>query len=204
MDKDLYEITCKNKNVFTCKTVIMATTIESVMKLLLNTSLYQQIQGQPFLRIYGKFSKESIPIMKEACSITTVVPGPIHKIIPMDKEKGIYMIAYTDNKDAKLLDKYKKNTKKNRDILCRLLETALDIPVKALELDDMIDFYWETGTHYYKPLKPGYKNRKEYIYDAQHPAENVRVIGEMISLKQGWVEGSLESVEAILHENWCK
>jgi len=203
-NNDLFEITCKNKHVFTCKTVIMATTIESVMKLLPNTSLYQQIQGQPFLRIYGKFSKESIPIMKEACSITTVVPGPIHKLIPMDKEKGVYMIAYTDNRDAKLLEKYKKNTKKNRDVLCRLLETALDIPEKTLELDDMIDFYWETGTHYFKPLKLGYKNRKEYIYDAQHPAENIRVVGEMISMKQGWVEGALESVEAILDENWCK
>jgi len=191
---------------YTCKHVVLATTIESVMKLLHNKELYQQIQGQHFLRIYGKFSKESNTIMKEKCQTVTIVPGPIHKIIPMNKEKGVYMIAYTDNKGAKTLEKYRRNTVKNRETLCRLLEIALDIPANTLILDDMVDFYWDVGTHYYKPLKPvfhsTFPNRKDFIYEAQHPSDHVRVVGEMISLKQGWVEGALESVEAIITENF--
>jgi hypothetical protein len=180
----------------------MATTIDSVMKLLDNKFIYSQIKGQHFLRIYGKFSKDSIPIMEEKCGTTTVVPGPIHKIIPMNTEKGIYMIAYTDNHGAKFLDQYKSNTVKNRNKLCRLLEEALDIPKNSLELEDIVDFYWTIGTHYYTPLRGDFKNRKDFCNHAQRPAENICVVGEMVSMKQGWVEGALESVENVIRENW--
>ena len=197
-----YELICDKNTSFLCNKLIMATTIYSVMKLLDNKFMYKQIKGQHFLRIYGKFSKESIPIMKEKCSITTVVPGPIHKIIPMNTEKGIYMITYTDNDGAKLLHKYKSNTVKNRAIMCKLLEEALDIRKDSLELEDMVDFYWDVGTHYYTPVHGNFKNRKDFCNHAQSPSENLRVVGEMISMKQGWVEGALESVENVINNKW--
>jgi hypothetical protein len=193
-----YEVLCSNNKKYFSNKVILATTIESVKKLLPKMKIYNQIKGQHFLRVYGKFSNHSLEIMKEKCSKTTIVPGIIHRVIPINKEKGIYMIAYTDNKDAKRLSKYHKNTIKNRNILCRLLERALDIPKNMLQLDDMINFYWHIGTHYYKPLKGNYKNRREFCYIAQRPDKNIRVIGEMISMKQGWTEGALESVESVI------
>lgn len=199
-----YEIVCDPNSTFLCKRIILATTIESVRKLLLDKQIYKQIKGQPFLRMYGKFSKESIPIMAKYCKMTTVVPGPLHKIIPINSEKGIYMIVYTDNKDAEILKKHKENTSKNREVLCRLLEIALEITSNSLELEDMVDFYWDVGTHYYTPLKGGYKNRKEFCYYAQKPEENIRVVGEMISMKQGWAEGALESVESVIDKTWIK
>lgn len=194
-----------NNHQFSCKKIIMATTIESIIKLLPQKApLYNQIKGQPFLRIYGKFSKPSIKIMKEKCEKTTIVPGPIHKIIPINPDKGIYMIAYTDNNAAKKLEKHKENTKKNRELICEILELALDIPKNTLELEDMIDFYWDVGTHYYLPLKGDFKNRKDYCSFAQKPDENMRIVGELISMNQGWVEGALESVENIINEEWIK
>jgi hypothetical protein len=196
---DHYEIVTPNHR-FLSKNVIIATTIESVKKLLPGKSMYNQIRGQHFLRMYGKFSHSSIEIMKEKCSKTTVVPGPIHKIIPMNADKGIYMIVYTDNKGATTLEKYKENTMRNRDILCRLLEIALDIPENKLELVDMVDFYWDVGTHYYSTIKGEYNNRREFIRDAQRPRRNMYVVGELISMKQGWVEGALESVEQVFEE----
>ena len=33
----------------------------------------------------------------------TIVMGPLQKIIPMDPNKGIYMIAYSDNKNSLFL-----------------------------------------------------------------------------------------------------
>jgi len=185
------------KEKYLTKQLIIATTIESVRKLLPNKPIFNQIKSQPFLRIYGKFSNSSIGIMKEKCLKTTVIPGPLHKIIPMNTDAGIYMIAYSDNKGAITLEKYKENTSKNRNVLSRLLETALDIPSNTLVLEDMIDFYWDAGTHYYTPMKGNYKNRKEFCKIAQNPEENIMVVGEMISMKQGWVEGALESVESI-------
>jgi len=35
------------------------------------------------------------------------------------------------------------------------------------------------------------------IHKAQHPDENLWVIGECVALKQGWVEGALTSVDKI-------
>jgi hypothetical protein len=196
------QVICENGKSFDSNTIILATTVDSVRQLIPGSkskqSLYQQIHGQPFLRIYGQFSKDSIPIMKRICPMTTVVPGPLHKIIPMNPDKGVYMIAYTDNKDSKILDKYSENTAENRDVLCRLLEIAFDLETGCLSLLDMKDFYWPIGTHYYAPLKGNDQDRVVFIKNAQRPLPCIFIIGEMISLNQGWVEGALESVENIL------
>jgi hypothetical protein len=184
----------------------MATTIDSVQKLLpgakLTNSIYQQICGQTFIRIYGQFSKDSIPIMKTYVSKTTVVPGPIHKIIPMNPNDGIYMIVYSDNSAADVLNKFSKNTQRNRNVLSRLIERSLGIPGVILTLTDIVSYYWPIGTHYYKPLSNSYKNRKEFIHTAQHPMSNILVVGEMISTHQGWVEGALESVDKTVNQKW--
>ena len=136
--------------------------------------------------------------MKNYVKHYTIVPGPLQKIIPMDTEKGVYMIAYTDNKDSKTVDRYSENTEKNRDVLCRLLELAFDAEPGSLHLSDMKDFFWPIGTHYYSPLNGNDQDRIDFIEKAQRPMAGVFVIGEMISLNQGWVEGALESVEKIL------
>jgi hypothetical protein len=200
VSENQYTIVCNNKQNFECKKVIVATEINGIQKLLPEYRIYNQVKSQPFLRIYGKFSKESARIMEEKCGQTTIVPGPIHKIIPMDIEKGIYMIAYTDNDGAKILERYKSNTVKNRNILCRELEAALNIPDDSLELDDMVDFYWDVGTHYYSPMKGTFKNRKDFCKHLQRPTNDILVVGEAVSMKQGWVEGALESVENIIRE----
>jgi len=200
---NIYKITCENERSFESGKLIMATTVDSVKKLLPGPkTLYRNIHAQPFLRIYGKFSKASIAVMQQFCPQTTVVSGPLHKIIPMNVEKGIYMIAYTDNKHAKALNKYSENTESNRKILCKLLEKAFGIPHDQLSLLAIRFFYWTDGTHYCTPLPEEYKNRKEFIKDAQHPFNTALVVGEMISLKQGWVEGALESVEFTVSEKW--
>jgi len=43
-----------------------------------------------------------------------------------------------------------------------------------------------------------YKSRNQFIKEAQNPAENILVVGEVVSRKQGWTEGALESVNNIL------
>ena len=82
------------------------------------------------------------------------------------------------------------------------MEVALGLDENVLELEDMIDFYWDIGTHYYTPIKGGFKNRKDFCDHAQCPYENMRIVGEMISMKQGWTEGALESVENVIDRSW--
>lgn len=202
----LFQIKTANGTLYHCNKVIVATTITGIQKLVpgadKKTSLYQQIHGQIFLRLYAKFNKESAEIMKKYVTSYTIVPGPLQKIIPMDANKGVYMIAYSDNYNALIQKNYLKNTPDNRDLYCDLIEESLGIPKGQLKITAIKDFYWPIGTHYYEPLKDPFKTRNEFVYKAQHPEKGMLVVGEVVSRDQGWTEGALESVKAVLDEKW--
>jgi hypothetical protein len=112
------------------------------------------------------------------------------------------MIAYSDNASATTLKKYLENTPTNREQLCRLIEKAVGIPNKSLDLLAIKDYYWPTGTHYYTPLNPKYKNRTEFINEAQHPQDGILVVGEVVGKNQGWTHGAFSSVTAVLNKKW--
>lgn len=179
-------------NYYNCHTVIVATTIDTLRTLFPKHSIYSQIEGQPFIRIYGKFTKQSAIIMQQHVSKMTIVSGILQKIIPINPIKGVYMIAYSDNQNAKELF----SLHNNRQELCRLLEKALDLETNELDLIAIKSYYWHIGTHYYKPLV--HTTRKKFIDIAQHPATNIFVVGEVVSRNQGWVEGALQSVNDVL------
>ena len=155
--------------------------------------MYYQIKGQPFLRLYAKFSKDSIPYLKENIQGVTVINGPMQKVIPMDPDKGVYMVVYSDNNDAEFFKKYFKNNEKNRKIINNLLEKSLELEGK-LHIESIKDFYWKIGSNF--------KNRQEFIKVAQRPDKNILIVGELISIHQGWVEGALESVNITLTKDW--
>ena len=192
---------------YICNKVIVATTIDGIREIVpgaqSKNSIYQEIHGQPFLRLYGKFTKPSALIMKEYVKGYTIVSGPIQKMIPMNAEKGVYMISYSDNNNAIFLKKYLKNTIQNRSVICKLIEKSLGIPEGILHLTTIKDYYWPIGTHYYTPLNiQKYKNRETFIWQAQHPDPNILVVGEAVSTNQGWTEGALESVQMALTKKW--
>jgi hypothetical protein len=199
---DEFVIDTEGGKKYKCNKVIVATTITGIRKLL-PKPIYNDIEGQPFLRLYGKFTKSSIPIMKEYVKGYTFLPGPLQKILPVNSDAGIYMIAYNDNNNTLALKNNLENTKENRDMYCRLLEKSLGIPADSLNLIAIKDFYWSVGTHYYKPLDASiYKDRAEFIDIAQHPEKGILVVGEEVSKNQGWVEGALDSVRMVLTKKW--
>jgi hypothetical protein len=200
----LFKINTENGNIYHCNKVIVATTIDSIKKFFPNKNLYNQIHGQPFLRLYGKFTKKSTQIMKQYVSNYTIVPGPLQKIIPIDPEKGVYMIAYSDNQNALILKEHLKDTPENRDLYCKLIEQSLGIPNGSIHLIAIKNYYWPIGTHYYDPLKYPFKTRNQFLNEAQHPEKGILIVGEAVSRYQGWVEGALESVEAVLTKKWIE
>lgn len=96
--------------------MVIATDIDGIKDLIHNVSstpeLYSQIKGQPFLRLYAKFSRDSIPYLKEKIQGVTIIPGPMQKVIPMDPDHGVYMIVYSDNADAEFFKNISKIMKK--------------------------------------------------------------------------------------------
>jgi hypothetical protein len=164
--------------------------------------IYKQIHGQPFLRLYGKFSGKSAIVMKNTLKSYTIVSGPLYKIIPIDVKKGVYMIVYNDNIGSIYLKNHLKNTNTNRNLFARLLEKSLGLPFETLQLDAIIDFYWPIGTHYYEPLSHDFKNRIDFVKKSQHPMKGVLVVGEVVAMDQGWVEGALKSVDLVITKKW--
>ena len=181
--------------------VIIATRISTVQKLLPEFKIYEEIHGQPFLYIYAKFDKQSSEIMSQLVPTYTIVSGPLQKMIPFSK--SVYMIAYADNRNAEILQNHKENTEENRLFFAKKVEEALGIEDNTLKIIAIKDYYWPIGTHYYEPLdKEKYHNRSQFIIEAQHPERGMLVVGEAVSRRQGWTEGALESVHAVLNTNW--
>jgi uncharacterized CHY-type Zn-finger protein len=197
-------ITTINQNktkMYYSKKVIVATRISSVQKFFPRLKIYKEIHGQPFLYIYAKFDKQSSELMSQLVTTYTIVPGLLQKMIPFSK--SVYMIAYCDNKNAEILQNYKENTQKNRNFFEKQVEEAIGIIPNSLKILALKDFYWPIGTHYYEPLDLNkYENRNEFIKEAQHPESGILVVGEDVSRKQGWTEGALESVHAVLNKKW--
>ena len=191
-DEDRFSVINDKEVKYETRKIILASTIDTVRQLLPGNPIYKRIKGQPFLRIYGHFDKKSNSLMREHASMTTVLPGVLHRIIPMDIEKGVYMIAYTDNQGAEALESHSENTPENRDYLCRLLEKSLGLENQVLHLTAIRSFYWDIGTHYFA------RGETDILYEVQHPIDNIFVVGEMASHNQGWVEGALESVDSLL------
>jgi len=196
-----YIIKTKSGKKYLCKKIIVGSTIDTVKNLFNKNPIYNDIRGQVFLRMYGKFSGESIDIMKKYAPVSIIVKTRIQKIIPINAEKGVYMISYCDNKNAIHYKPYLTNNKKNRLFWVNQIQKALGLKF-PLKLQSIKGFYWNIGTHYYKPLNPNYKTRNNFIDIAQHPDKNILVVGEMISRKQGWTEGALESVEKVVTPEW--
>lgn len=185
-----------------CNKVILATTIDTVRELI-PLPIYKDIEAQPFLRLYAKFNKESALLIQQYIQGFTFVSTSLQKLLPTDPNNGVYMIAYNDNKNTLALKDHVENNKENRVFFEQLIEKTLHLPKQSLHILSLKPYYWKIGTHYYKPLNKNiYRSREDFIYKAQHPARNVLVVGEMISMNQGWTEGALESVKTALTKSW--
>lgn len=181
---------------YTAGQVVIASTVDTVRRLLPQCTIYRGVHGQSFLRVYAKFGAP-LP----GVDTTVVVPGPLKKIGPIDVGKGVYMVAYTDNADADMLRAHSRNTATNRAYFSGLVAESLGVPGDAdLKLEAIKAFYWAIGTHYYAPLPMRFKNRRAFVRQAQRPHPRVLVVGEMVALHQGWTRGALESVDSIARD----
>ena len=163
---------------FKCDGLIIGVTINQLRKLL-DDPIYNQIESQNFLKVFARSSDSIVERY-------TVVDSPSRKVIPVSDD--VFTIAFADNKDARKLKD------KDKDYFEDMLSNQFD---KEIKLSNLKKFFWDEGTHYFKPLLKKWKSRSEFIKKAQHPHDNIWVIGEVVAEKQGWVEGALSSVEKI-------
>ena len=184
---------------YTCRRLILATT-SSVTQRLFPHPYTKLIHPSPTMRIYGEFRKQDIPLLQRVIKGHTMLPFPLHQIIPIDTNNGVYMIAYVDEDYAKELIPLQEDTELNRSTLSRMIESSLQIPEHSCELISIHSKYWEEAVHYID-RHVSVKLREEFLTRLQHPHPMLRIVGEMVTEDNGWIEAALKSVTDI---DWVK
>lgn len=170
-----FKISTHDGQVFLAQKIVFAGSVEQYP--------YQHIKKQigynSFLRAYSFSHKITDPIHKKGS--TTYVDNELQKVLYITPR--IRMISYSDNQHA--------------EKVMRLSDAEM-MKKAGFSWDDTRRFYWKCGTHYYRPLESIYTSRDDFIRHAQNPEPGIFLVGECISRNQGWTEGALESVHAIL------
>jgi monoamine oxidase len=172
------------------KEIIMAITLKPLDKLLKNLidySYHDYIGSVPFIRIYTYHKKKVV--MKENVGGFNIVDSVLYKVIPYTD--NIIMTSYADNKDAIKLKKLLDLSKKEQIKHVQKLLDKIDIITSGTTIDDILCYYWDEGVHYYKPF--GNNGMNKTIKMLRNPIRGIKVVGEIVSKKQGYVEGAIES-----------
>lgn len=144
-------------------------------------SCLRAVHEAPLLRIYARYKTVWFHDLNR---MTT--NNVLRQIIPIDKEKGLIMVSYTDGKDTiPFLPLLKKPKELSEMIHANLTQLFPDrrIPKPTF----LLPYYWEVGTHVWKPGV-----HSSHIYQkVLNPVKNVYVCGEAYSMRQEWIEGGL-------------
>lgn len=188
-----------SKEKFTCEKLILATNKDTLLGFSelkpINHELNSVI-GNSLHRIYALYpkNKDGKVWFHNINKITT--PNRLQYIIPIDIEKGIIMISYTDYDNADYWKKIKddKNLDKEIHLNLKKLFPKLEIP-KPIFLKS---HYWKNGVYYYKP---GY-NSDEISKKIIKPFvdKDLFIVGECYSQNQAWIEGALVTVNNMLKQ----
>ena len=187
-------------NIYETKKLILAIPSEAAIPLLEHSGyvhtaqlLENNIGSQYFIRAYVHF-KGSKNIIENNIGDEIVCGNPFRKIIPIDKEKRIYMIAYCDNihtrfwRDLSNISKSKQIKKVQKELEKMFYD-------KNIIIDDLICFYHQHATHYYKPLSLEFSSREDFINHVVYIDDNFTMIGESVALNQGWVNSAIDTVK---------
>jgi len=194
------EKTCwgeKVKRVFMGKTVVLALhavalrAIQGVKELPVLGHLAQP----PLLRLYAVFPKVDGKVWFHDLP-KVVTDSPLRYVIPIDTEKGVMMISYTEGPDAEHWMKMPP----------RRMEKTVLASVRAMFPERTIpaplffkEHPWVDGCTYWLP---GTYDAAEESRRSLCPLPDVMprlfLCGESFSLRQAWVEGALEQADALV------
>jgi hypothetical protein len=177
------------------KKVICAMTSEALKQIPFfeDYTVLKHLRMEPLLRTYAVYDKCWFSQYNRI-----VTKSPIRYFLPINYNDGnaTAMVSYTDSRDTnnfhKILNKYGEESL-GRHIQNLLKELFGNIPNYKF----FKSHYWKYGATYwlpgnYNPIEESKKSLKPY--DSE-----VYVVGESFSLKQAWIEGSLEQSKKLFH-----
>lgn len=155
----------------------------------------RHLQMEPLVRMYAVFP------VKDGKSWFSGLPrmvtaGRVRYIIPINEQKGIIMISYTDGADARYwIDAQKRH---GDDWVAKEVIREVRALLPATTIPDPYAFKihpWNAGCTYWRP---GAYNVQKAITEGMELGGGIFACGESLSLRQAWIEGALESAETLL------
>jgi len=185
-----------NKEVYKCKKVVFSIKGQQLKQFDILKPIHKYtkcLYNAELLRIYAKYPIRNNGVWFSSIRRTTT-NSFLRQIIPIDYEKGLIMISYTDGNDIKSFKD--KNGKIMNDIKIKsLISNELNNLFGNIPQPTYFKVhYWEIGAHHWKP---GYDS--EEIHNKMiNPIDNIYICGEAFSKKQAWIEGALETSESVI------
>jgi hypothetical protein len=150
-------------------------------------------RAERLLRIYAMYPKDpnTGAVWFEGLRRTTT-DSVLRHFIPINEKKGLAMVSYTDGRDTTAFDGPEGPAKRRVQQELRKMFPDRTIPEPTYFMRHM----WRDGSHYWRPGHDSVEVSKQMVQPCEgHP--NVYVCGEAYSRKQAWVEGALETAEAV-------
>ena len=149
-----------------------------------NFKVLQHLRMEPLMRNYAVYDTSWFSNYSRVVS-----KGPIRYFLPINYEKGIAMVSYTDSRDTtnfhNILKKYGEESL-GKHIQNKLNELFGKVPNYKF----FKSHYWKHGATYWLP---GNYDPEEESKKSLKPFDSeVYVVSESFSLKQAWMEGSVE------------
>lgn len=170
LDKDHKSVTldCDDKKIFYDKLIVAIppASIPLQFSQIVNTD-FRHIKHQPFAYIFAVIKNHAF---SERFKSYTVVPRPLQKVIPINADKHVFMIAYADNICADYLKEYVKSCSDVQYLIKQYLDMCVTVSDYKL-------VYQPIGTHY----------RTNHLLYKPSPI----LKGEAFALNQGWTNGAL-------------
>lgn len=143
----------------------------------------QSIGLKTLCRIYAQFDKDNVWFKHIPKSTTN---NALRYVIPIDRNKGLIMISYTDGKFARYWKtKYEKTMiKRLQENIQKTFDFTIADPIYTRKC------YWTLGTAYWKPRVKSHEVARRMLQPMDCP---LYVCGENYSTNQGWMEGALET-----------
>lgn len=190
--KENYVVSVNNKEIKS-KQIALCLPKESLLSFSflnpIRNILEKSISCKSLCRVYALFNKEDIWFKDLKKKVIT--DNKLRYVIPMNVEKGLIMISYTDDKYTKYWNSM-KTEKEVKNAIVKNVKLTFKKEINAPE--KVWVFNWDCGVGYWNK---GIDSNK-VANQITNPCKNLYICGENYSLTQSWVEGSLESCNRCL------
>lgn len=153
------------------------------------------VEPIPLIRVYAVYPKDKSGKVWFHNLPRTITNNYIRHIIPIDYEKGLIMISYTDGLYANMWQNLSKLG--NKVLIEHLHKSVKEVLGKTPPKPTFItSYYWKAGVHMWKPGYDMNDIHKKMLQPFNK--EKIYIANEAYSKHQSWIEGALDTCYDVL------